>query len=88
MTKIEKKANPTYQEVLPLESSIIERYNVCRKGLEEGFGWNVVDRMEWGNSIVNLDWQCEGALKFIDQSKKSAFLSLLCPAGSPWPVSF
>ena len=82
MTKVEKKANPTYQEVLPLESSIIERYNVCRKGLEEGFGWNVVDRMEWGNSIVNLDWQCEGALNFIDQSKNQPFF-LYCALPVP-----
>ena len=50
--------------------------------MEEGFGWNVVDRMEWGNSIVNLDWQCEGALKFIDQSKNQPFF-LYCALPVP-----
>lgn len=82
MTKIERKANPTYDEIHPHNAKIKERYELCRNGLLNGFGWDVVDRMEWGNSIVNLDWQCGGALKFIEESRDQPFF-LYCALPVP-----
>ena len=37
------------------EQEIKAHYRAGVEYLSEGFGWDVVDRMEWGNSIVNLD---------------------------------
>lgn len=82
MTKTERKANASYDEVKPLDDKIRARYDLCRKGLLNGFGWDVADRMEWGNSMVNLDWQCGGALKFIEESKDRPFF-LYCALPVP-----
>lgn len=71
LPKRNKKAhapNATYEDTLKYGDSIRAYYQAGIDYLSEGFGWDVVDRMEWGNSIVNLDWQCQGALKFIDES--------------------
>lgn len=65
-------ANATYADTKQYEDSIKAYYRAGLEYLSDGFGWDVVDRMEFGNSIVNLDWQCEGALKFIEESAGSA----------------
>lgn len=62
------KANATYEHTLLVNDSLQEHYSAHLAYLLNGFGWDVADRMEWGNSIVNLEWQCEGALEFIEQS--------------------
>ena len=80
--KVERKANPTLDEMEAVEKSISERYELLREGLLNGFGWDVVDRMEWGNSIVNLDWQCEGALNFIESNQSRPFF-LYCALPVP-----
>ncbi|MEX0324291.1 MAG: sulfatase [Puniceicoccaceae bacterium] len=71
--KDDHKANAEYEHTKKVEAKLKTHYLTNLKYLQEGFGWDVVDRMEWGNSIVNLDWQCEGALEFIDNNHKSPF---------------
>jgi len=75
-------ANATFENTLKFETQIKKYYQAGVAYLSEGFGWDVVDRMEWGNSIVNLDWQCEGALKFIEESKEQPFF-LYCALPVP-----
>ncbi|HBO56960.1 MAG TPA: hypothetical protein DD622_00830 [Opitutae bacterium] len=75
-------ANATYETSKKFEAAIREYYEAGVKYLSSGFGWDVVDRMEWGNSIVNLDWQCAGALKFIEESKGQPFF-LYCALPVP-----
>lgn len=70
--KTDHSPNPTLEEALEAEARVKNYYQTGFNYLSKGFGWDVVDRMEWGNSIVNLDWQCEGALKFIEESSRSA----------------
>jgi arylsulfatase A-like enzyme len=66
-------ADASYENVKANESKLKESYRIAQEYLSDGFGWDVVDRMEWGNSIVNLRWMAEGALKFIDESKNEPF---------------
>lgn len=84
MPKIERahrKANPTMEEISEYEDIVKAYYQVGLDYFRVGFGWDVVDRMEWGNFIVNLDWMAEGALNFIDESKNEPFFLYL-----PLPV--
>ncbi len=81
MTQDQKKPDPTLAEVSEYEEKVKAFYNAGLDYLSVGFGWDVVDRMEWGNFIVNLDWMCEGALKFIEDSKDKPFFLYL-----PLPV--
>jgi len=76
-----RKANPTMQEISQYEDVVKAYYKAGMDYFSEGYGWDVVDRMEWGNFIVNLDWMAEGALKFIDESKDAPFFLYL-----PLPV--
>jgi arylsulfatase A-like enzyme len=82
MKKKERMANPTYKEVQGFEEKLKQQYKAGLDHLSDGFGWDVIDRMEWGNSIVNLDWQCQGALKFIEESKEQPFF-LYCALPVP-----
>ncbi|NQY33162.1 MAG: sulfatase-like hydrolase/transferase [Coraliomargarita sp.] len=85
LPKRNKKAhepNATYADTLKYGDAIRAYYDAGLAYLSDGFGWDVVDRMEWGNSIVNLDWQCEGALKFIEESKDGPFF-LYCALPVP-----
>ncbi len=85
LPKLNKKyqaANADYETTRKFEKEIKEYYQAGVDFLSEGFGWDVVDRMEWGNSIVNLDWQCEGAVKFIEESKDQPFF-LYCALPVP-----
>ncbi len=85
LPKLNKKhqaANADYETTREFEKEIKKYYKAGIDFLSEGFGWDVVDRMEWGNSIVNLDWQCEGALKFIEESKNQPFF-LYCALPVP-----
>lgn len=74
--------NATYETTKEFEQDIRNYYETGIAYLSEGFGWDVVDRLEWGNSIVNLDWQCEGALKFIEESQEEPFF-LYCSLPVP-----
>ena len=74
--------NATYEMTKKFEKPIREYYEAGVDYLSDGYGWDVVDRMEWGNSIVNLDWQCEGALKFIEESQEQPFF-LYCALPVP-----
>ena len=74
--------NATYEITKEYEEPIHDYYEAGISYLSDGFGWDVVDRMEWGNSIVNLDWQCEGALQFIEESKGKPFF-LYCALPVP-----
>ena len=74
--------NATYEMTKKFEKSIREYYEAGVDYLSDGYGWDVVDRMEWGNSIVNLDWQCAGALKFIEESQEQPFF-LYCALPVP-----
>ena len=76
------QANATYEMTKEHEQAIRNYYEAGIAYLSKGFGWDVVDRMEWGNSIVNLDWQCEGALKFIEESQEEPFF-LYCSLPVP-----
>ncbi|MCK4921749.1 MAG: sulfatase-like hydrolase/transferase [Bacteroidales bacterium] len=83
-SKIEKNSHPSYEEALEEDAFLKNHQQTGVNYLSEGFGWDVVERMEWGNSIVNLDWMCEGALNFIEESKDTSFflyLSLPVPHG-------
>ena len=71
--------NATYEMTKKFEKPIREYYEAGVDYLSDGYGWDVVDRMEWGNSIVNLDWQCAGALKFIEESQEQPFFSIVLP---------
>ena len=85
LPKRNKKAhepNATYETTKKFEKSIREYYEAGVDYLSDGYGWDVVDRMEWGNSIVNLDWQCAGALKFIEESQEQPFF-LYCALPVP-----
>ncbi|RPG83710.1 MAG: hypothetical protein CBC33_008520 [Coraliomargarita sp. TMED73] len=82
MKKEEKEANASYDAVVMFEEKLKKQYTAGFNYLSEGFGWDVVDRMEWGNSIVNLDWQCEGALNFIEESRDQPFF-LYCALPVP-----
>jgi arylsulfatase A-like enzyme len=75
------KADAAYQTVKANEKVIKNYYAKAKEYLSQGFGWDVVDRMEWGNSIVNLGWMCEGALNFIEESREEPFFLYL-----PLPV--
>lgn len=75
-------ANMSFEDAQQFDRQIKEHYQSGLDYLSDGFGWDVVDRMEWGNSIVNLDWQCEGALKFIEESKDRPFF-LYCALPVP-----
>jgi arylsulfatase A-like enzyme len=76
------QANLSFEDAQRFEQEIKKHYQSGLDYLSDGFGWDVVDRMEWGNSIVNLDWQCEGALKFIEESKDKPFF-LYCALPVP-----
>lgn len=76
------EANMSLEDAQRFDKEIREHYQSGLDHLSEGYGWDVVDRMEWGNSIVNLDWQCEGALKFIEESKDQPFF-LYCAMPVP-----
>jgi arylsulfatase A-like enzyme len=80
--KKDHAANATYDHTRKADTVIKQHYRAHQKYLSKGFGWDVVDRMEWGNSIVNLDWQCEGALEFIEDSKGQPFF-LYCALPVP-----
>ena len=82
MKKNEREANSSYAAVATFEQKLKKQYQAGYDFLSVGFGWDVVDRMEWGNSIVNLDWQCEGALKFIEESQDQPFF-LYCALPVP-----
>jgi arylsulfatase A-like enzyme len=82
LNKNHQAANADYETTRKFEKGIKEYYKAGIAFLSEGFGWDFVDRMEWGNSIVNLDWQCEGALKFIEDSKDQPFF-LYCALPVP-----
>ncbi|VGO13038.1 Choline-sulfatase [Pontiella desulfatans] len=82
MKKNEREPNAQYDDVATFEAKLKKAYKAGVNYLSDGFGWDVVDRMEWGNSIVNLDWQCEGALKFIEESKGQPFF-LYCSLPVP-----
>ncbi len=71
--KDDHKANATYEHTRQVEANLQKHYRTNLEYLQKGYGWDVVDRMEWGNSIVNLDWQCEGALEFIEDNTSSPF---------------
>lgn len=73
ISKDVRVADATYEIVSENETKLKEYYSIAKEYLSDGFGWDVVDRMEWGNSIVNLRWMAEGALKFIDESKNEPF---------------
>ena len=76
-----RKPNPTLEEISQYETEVKEYYKAGMDYMSEGMGWDVVDRMEWGNFIVNMDWMCEGALKFIEDSQDEPFFLYL-----PLPV--
>ena len=80
--KEDHAANATFEQTQKAEAAIKKHYQAGVDYLSDGFGWDVVDRMEWGNSIVNLDWQCDGALKFIEESKDQPFF-LYCALPVP-----
>lgn len=85
LPKRRKKAhepNASYEDTVRYGDAIRAYYDAGMAYLSDGFGWDVVDRMEWGNSIVNLDWQCEGALEFIEQSQNRPFF-LYCALPVP-----
>lgn len=81
ITKEQRSPNPTIEEISEYEDIVKSYYQAGMSYLSEGFGWDVVDRMEWGNFIVNLDWMAEGALKFIEESRDETFFLYL-----PLPV--
>ncbi|MEM9159047.1 MAG: sulfatase-like hydrolase/transferase, partial [Verrucomicrobiota bacterium] len=80
--KADHQANATYEHTSSVDEKLKRHYAAHKKFLSDGFGWDVVDRMEWGNSIVNLDWQCEGALKFIEETDDQPFF-LYCALPVP-----
>ncbi|MDD7986685.1 sulfatase-like hydrolase/transferase [Lentisphaera marina] len=80
--KADHAPNATLEQTKKSEKAIKKYYQAGIDYLSNGFGWDVVDRMEWGNSIVNLDWQCEGAVKFINESKDQPFF-LYCSLPVP-----
>lgn len=85
LPKLPKKIhapNASYATTKEFEQGIQSYYRKGFEYLSNGFGWDVVDRMEWGNSIVNLDWQCDGALDFIQDSKDEPFF-LYCSLPVP-----
>lgn len=75
------QADATYETIKSHEKAIRDYYMKAKDYLSTGFGWDVVDRIEWGNSVVNLGWMCEGALNFIQESKDKPFFLYL-----PLPV--
>ena len=80
--KVDHAPNATLEQTMKSEKAIKKYYQAGIDYLSQGFGWDVIDRMEWGNSIVNLDWQCEGAVKFINESKDEPFF-LYCSLPVP-----
>ena len=80
--KADHQPNATFEQTKKSEKAIKKYYEAGIQYLSNGFGWDVVDRMEWGNSIVNLDWQCEGAVNFINESKDQPFF-LYCSLPVP-----
>ena len=81
LTNKERKPDPTFEEFMKYKDKMASNYNAHMDFFKEGFGWDVVDRMQWGNSVVNLGWMAEGALNFIEQSKNVPFFLFL-----PLPV--
>lgn len=73
LNKSDHLANADYEHTRKVEAKLKNHYSTNLSYLKQGYGWDVVDRMEWGNSIVNLDWQCEGALEFIDGNHNDPF---------------
>ncbi len=55
LIKRNQAANADYEATRRLKKEIKEYYKAGIDFLSAGFGWDVVDRMAWGNSIVNLD---------------------------------
>jgi arylsulfatase A-like enzyme len=52
--------------------------------LRDGYGWDFVERINIGNSVINLEWMTEGAIEFIAQSHNGPFflyVSLPVPHG-------
>ncbi|NLR93948.1 sulfatase family protein [Flammeovirga agarivorans] len=81
LKKEERKPHPTIEEFESYNHKMVNNYNANMDYFEEGYGWDVVDKMEWGNSVVNLGWMAEGALDFIEESKDEPFFLYL-----PLPV--
>ncbi len=80
--KADHQPNASYEHTKKAEARIKAYYKAGVRHLSKDYGWDVVDRMEWGNSIVNLDWQCEGAVQFIEESQDQPFF-LYCALPVP-----
>ena len=54
MKKNEREANSSYAAVATFEQKLKKQYQAGYDFLSVGFGWDVVDRMEWGNVFADF----------------------------------
>ncbi len=97
--KVNNKSKPIYKS-LPqggdpgnpeIKKKLAEIYDIHRSALQDGYGFDYVERIYFGNPdphkikqirFTNLDWVVEGAVNFIDEYKDNPFF-LYVPLNLP-----